>query len=398
MIDKGTPYGVKKLNGELSESANKRRFFTNVCGARTEHLSYPEAVRWLLYVNAFDDTSAKPSIRGAGLPSTGAGWLGKLGLIYAKGHNLFETLLLNLVLLDDQGMPFPEEQAVWELAAPRTQERVEIPTPQSPLAMLTLQSRRVLLQRDEAGVTGYLLLGGDFFPKENALAEQMTVWRQNDDGSWVPRRHDPSRTMWRDYSVMIAKSDKGRQPGVVRWVAYLEMHQALPINAITFGIAGVKYGDKDFFVDDLIEDSLSLNADLLAAVGDEWSTRISEVIERTDQCVQALGLFVINVAELSGNDSKDSRKAMADTVRSEAYYQLDQPFRNWLMVIDPEKSDMELMMNDWLAQVGQIIFADGKKILQNANEKAFVGKSMVDNSVTKYRIFRFTVNKILRGE
>ena len=46
-------------------------------------MSYAQAARWLLYVNGFDDTSAKP--KGKNLPSVGAGWLGKLGLIFRTG-------------------------------------------------------------------------------------------------------------------------------------------------------------------------------------------------------------------------------------------------------------------------------------------------------------------------
>ena len=46
----------------------------------------------LLYVNAFDDASAKP--KGKELPSIGISWLGKLGLITAKGDNLFEKMCI----------------------------------------------------------------------------------------------------------------------------------------------------------------------------------------------------------------------------------------------------------------------------------------------------------------
>ena len=69
-------------------------------------LGFAEAARWLLYINAFDDTSAKP--KGKGLPSPGVGWLGRLGLITGVGNNLFETLLLNLVLIKDGNMSFGE--------------------------------------------------------------------------------------------------------------------------------------------------------------------------------------------------------------------------------------------------------------------------------------------------
>lgn len=92
----GTQYTAAKLNGELSESSNKVRLFPVRTGEDKSTVSYAEAARWLLYVNGFDDTSAKP--KGKGLPSTGAGWLGKLGLITAKGDNLFETLMLNFVI------------------------------------------------------------------------------------------------------------------------------------------------------------------------------------------------------------------------------------------------------------------------------------------------------------
>lgn len=50
-------------------------------------------------MNGYDDTSAKP--KGKGLPSVGAGWLGKIGFIQAQGDNLYETLMLNLTLLRD---------------------------------------------------------------------------------------------------------------------------------------------------------------------------------------------------------------------------------------------------------------------------------------------------------
>ena len=77
----GTEYGAAKLNGEMSESSNKLRLFPLYAGQSKDQLSYPQAARWLLCVNGYDDTSAKP--KGKGLPSVGAGWLGKIGFIQA---------------------------------------------------------------------------------------------------------------------------------------------------------------------------------------------------------------------------------------------------------------------------------------------------------------------------
>lgn len=100
----GTEYTAAKLNGNLSESSNKVRLFSGVSGKNKNYMSFSEAARWLIYINAYDDTSAKPSSEAKKLseklPSPGVGWLGKLGLLTISGNNLFETLMLNMVMLN----------------------------------------------------------------------------------------------------------------------------------------------------------------------------------------------------------------------------------------------------------------------------------------------------------
>lgn len=109
----GTEYGAEKLNGEISESENKCRLFQSYGGAEKDSLTYSQAARWLLYLNGFDDTSSKP--KGKGLPSVGAGWLGKIGLFLARGSTLAETLLLNLVLLKNGQELWSPPCPYWEL-------------------------------------------------------------------------------------------------------------------------------------------------------------------------------------------------------------------------------------------------------------------------------------------
>ena len=74
----GTEYTVAKLNGELSESGNKVRLFPLCNGIRKQEMEYAAAARWLLYVNAYDDTSAKPKEK---RPSVSRSWMaGKAGI------------------------------------------------------------------------------------------------------------------------------------------------------------------------------------------------------------------------------------------------------------------------------------------------------------------------------
>ena len=196
----GTACSAAMLNDKMIERKNKLRLFPLYAGQSKERLSYPQAARWLLSVNGFDDTSLKPKEKN--LPSISVGWLGSLGYIQALGNNLYETLMLNLTLLKDGREYWSENRPCWELETPRSAERTKIPCPDDPAQLLTLQSRRLLLHRTEGMVDGYFALGGDFFSKENAFAEQMTVWRnaakKNEPAVFVPCRHDPARQFWRE--------------------------------------------------------------------------------------------------------------------------------------------------------------------------------------------------------
>ena len=212
-LDYGTKYDAAKLNGEVSESGNKIRLFSSYAVDEKKSLEYDQAARWLLYINSFDDTSSKPSKEGkeiakrngVEMESPGVGWLGKLGLITVKGNNLFETLMLNFILVQvhrDANIP-KEEKPVWEMNILPTQERRKINAPDNLSELYTLQSRRLLLQKENDKVIGFLLLGGDYFDREEAMIEPMTVWRRNKTKTTeidVPRRHDKNKQLWRDFS------------------------------------------------------------------------------------------------------------------------------------------------------------------------------------------------------
>lgn len=194
--------------------------------------------RWLLYVNAYDDTSAKSSVRGGDkLPSPGAGWLGRLGLIYAVGDNLFETLMLNLILLKDGVKLWGENRPVWEKSVPKADERTEIDLPDNQAELLTLQSRRLIIDRKGDSVTGFHLLGGDFFDKVGAFVEQMTVWigvkeKKTSPVVFQPKRHNPAIQLWREFSVIAAKNEGRHRPGIVSWIGVLKDADIIPNSRI----------------------------------------------------------------------------------------------------------------------------------------------------------------------
>lgn len=376
---RATEYRASKLNGELSESSNKVRLFPQRAGEEKTLLSYDEAARWLLHVNGFDDTSAKPTT--SGKPSPGAGWMGKIGLTFAEGDNLFETLALNLILFKDgEDSLWDEEKPIWEVPV-RKDERVQIALPNNLSELYTLMSRRLLLKRREDKVEGFLLLGGDFFLKENAFVEQMTGWRNSEKSEkkpplYVPKRHNPARQLWRDFSSMVTQGQGERRPGVVNWIARLCWAGEIDRPKVRFQTVTTKYGDKDFFVEDIGSDSMTFSSGFLTDEGSWWIPAIVEALKLTDRLVIQLAYLAQCIAKAAGDpDGLDYRTA----ARESAYYRLDMPFREWLEGIDAEDDEIDDKTNEWWEISRAIVRRIGEEMIAQAGPQALVGRTLTEN-------------------
>ena len=384
----GTQYGAPKLNGEISESGNKLRLFPVYAGAGKAEMAYPQAARWLLYINGFDDTSAKP--KGKGLPSIGAGWLGRLGLIFAAGGNLFETLMLNLIFLKDGKTLWGPQRPCWELEKARSGERQMVVWTEETVnaaELLTLQSRRLLLHRQGDRVDGFALLGGDFFDREDAFFEQMTVWRKLQDkknapAMFVPQRHDPAKLFWREFSSVFVEQKNVHRPGIVGWIDRLQREKRLGQGKMArFRIVGVKYGDKDFFVTDAFSDTLSFHASLLDELGRPWQNRVTLEISRLEELAGALGLLAADLDKAAGGRSGGAYQKAEQLF----YFTIDQPFRQWLYTVDPSW-DMEKTgesLKGWRRQAQQVARRLGEQLVREAGPAAFTGRTLKEKEKGK---------------
>jgi CRISPR system Cascade subunit CasA len=335
-------------------------------------------------LNAFDDTSSKPKGKaddGGKLPSPGAGYLGKLGMIVLEGGNLFETLMLNFVLADDRGDAFPIGTPAWEEDVHRG-ERVLIMRPESMAELLTIQSRRISLIVNENRVMGYRLLGGDFFETDNAFIEQMTLWRKDKSAKrelYKPRRHNAEKQFWRDFSALIS-GEEGRRPGVLSWFDILQYRKILDSFQTNISIAGIEYGDKDFFVDGIISDSISINSGVLSDLGENWTFHIIEVLKLTDKAVIALGELSSDIALALGADNEKSQiAAIRKPVRVNAYFELDGLFRDWLKNLRPDQNRID-EINEWKQIAKKCLLRLGEQIVSEAPDRAFVGRYRAMNN------------------
>lgn len=398
----GTKFKASKLNGELSESAHKMRLFPLRDGEEKETLSYAEAARWLVTLIGFDDSASTKKETG-----TGTGWLGDRVNVYAIGENLFETLMLNLVFLKDGRYVWAENMPAWEQPTMTTAKKREIPLPDNQAELLTLQSRRLILSREENRVTGFSSTGGDFFGKEgrvNAFSEQMTLWRagktpKNAVPQFVPASVDPWRQMWRDFEVILGRREDTHIPGVVAWLTELRRKNVIPRKYVHIASVGATYDSKKGSIADIISDHLDFQMSLLDAAGELWIVLVGGEIHLIDKVARALGalaegLYLAQGGQLDGAGKK-ARQSQRDEGMRLLYAAVDLPFREWLAHIGAQHGDDENTRAQeqqcWRSIVFRIADNLGREMVRDAGTAAFTGRWIVNEMAeTNGRFFTET--------
>lgn len=383
----GTKNTAGKLNGAVSESNNKVRLFSQVTGIGKRVMTYAESARWLLFLNGFDDCAAKQADKSNGSRSTSIAWLGKLGIIYTIGHNLFETVMLNMPMLHGTDERLWEPDCpTWEPEQARNQERVTIPMPENLAGLYTLQSRRIILTREQEAVTGYVLLGGDAFEDINALGEPMTLWRVITDKktgvvSYRPLLHERNRYIWRNFSSIAAASDSIVKPGVVCWCDRLRRERILPRKQmLTFGVVCVRYdSSQSSSITDSFADDVVFHADILSESGKYWREEIRDQIDKIDNAAKYIEWLVRDLRRADGLDPKQD-EAHSEAAKNEFYYEIDRIFRNWLMKTDAdqeaeERNSLSVALE---TSVRRIALDAGRSLVDRAGESAFIGRVIED--------------------
>ena len=377
-------------------------------------MSYAQAARWLVFTHSFDDTAFKPQGKdknGEKLPSAKVGWLGQLGLIYIVGANLFETLLLNLVVINRDNIE-NNQMPIWEMESVRFDERVKIPFPNNLAELYTLQSRRIHLFRENGDITHFHVLAGDLISEERAFKEPMTVWKQKKD-TYVPQNHDYAQQMWREFSVLYQtkelenSKDKNQMAGIIKWylkylLPYFSMKNKR--HMIETAIVGLEYDTSashkflNYFYD-----SLTMHADLLSDLGADWRSKIETELDRCGKIANAIAFLAQNLYVASGgsNSKKDKHfSEIPSVVKSQLYYRLDVPFRKWLRSIKPDIKDEKLKdekQSEWQNIARRIAENYANELMSETDESAIVGhveEGKLYSSPRAILIFRKQLNKI----
>lgn len=371
----GTTYTAAKLFGNLSESGHKTRLFPMINGEEKMSMTYPEAARWLIYINGYDDSASKTK--------TGVGWLGQLGALSAVGRNLFQTLMLNLIFLRSDLEPFERETPIWEFEKHPYAEKAKIAVPDNLSQLYTLQSRKTFLIRENDKVVGFNVHGGIFFEKENAFIEPMTKWKNTGNknfDTFVPKEHSSSTQFWRDFPSLIIddKSEKG-QPGVISWIDRMSGVFSGKMPMLKLKTYSVHYGSSNSFVNDVFSDSLEIHSSLISQLQKSWQTLVKDSVSFCETIANKVYTLAKNVNLAEGGDfvAKEdncSAKVAAGNAKAEFYSLIDIPFRRWLCSIDPDTDDIDKKRYEWIKQCTDSALKLGERIVGAASPSAFFGK------------------------
>lgn len=424
----GRDYESSKLIGCISESYNKKRLFQSRSGEAKTKITPDEAARWLINLNAFDDAAYKNSAQLKEDIKSGrrtkdsvcpvaVSWVGRLGAIYAKGSSLFETLMLNSVLLRNGKELWEEYVPLWEKENEEVLEQNSVIQPDDFCALMTFPSRRLWLNVDQEGmIVGVNDVGGDYFQEENALTEPFTLWKNKNprkNNELVPLKYQESRLLWQDFQVIIDpdKEIKTKKPGLVDWLEALENEDAYPSNVqIEFVSPAIFYhGSRRSSVSDLTSHSMVLYSKLLAKGSAHYRKMIIDEIDKINRMANAAGLLAKQVAQSLGKEGKrlssDDRKG-----REYIYQNINEPFTRWLGAINPseytsKQIDFKMHVDQWHQQAYRIGVQFSDHLVGQAPVNGLFGRTISADKKNMHLsvpeaegIYRWTLRKIYPKE
>lgn len=402
--------GLEKL---IADVPNGEQFFTTRQGKAIACISAAEAARWLVHAQAYDpsgirsgavgDTQVKG---GKGYP-IGPAWCGHLGIVWIKGRNLGETLLLNLIPEDTGELRGVESTSQWgacswESSEPESAVRADYslldpagtPRELSIPRLLTWHSRRIRLVGDRAGVTGVVLAQGDkLAPQQMHRYEPQSLWRYSLPQSkkfkqdvYMPRKFEAGRALWRNLPgtlptvAEVPGHDKQPKPEFMQ-CATLSFHSQLKEAMLEpsypthmrIQAVGVTYGPQEATFEDIYSDELTLSVAAMRAEQERLSTLIDQQVRLTEEVARAIGTLAANLARAAGESGEGAGDGARDRAKARFFSVVDDPFRSWVTQVDGHR-DAEEVGRNWKRTLRQCGKDLSQEMVASASSSAIIGR------------------------
>ncbi|QMV84454.1 type I-E CRISPR-associated protein Cse1/CasA [Corynebacterium hindlerae] len=417
--------GLRVKSGEVKHVTTivpeaQEDYFSMRAGTERNSLTFAEAARWLVYVQAFDYSGIKSGAEGdsrvkggKGYP-IGTGWAGMTGGTLVKGETLLETLLLNTTA---EALSDRQDKPVWERAPYGADSRETVgenPLPQGPVDLATWQSRRVRLHAKGNQVVGVVLANGDKIPDAgaNVMADTMTPYRYSTNKSkknfdvYFPRPYDMNRTMWKALdSLVIAETDGGfsgkekapKRPKNLDNLAKLsQLIDGIP-PILNLNLVSVEYGPQASSVATTYSSQMRMPVLLLLEESEQLRIEVRSLAKSTYEAAIVLGRFAGDLLDAAGG-TYEFQPAVTDRALAE----LEPLFNHWLQKI--QKTDHEINFDSrsrqWQHAARDCIDAYARILLRGAGPKALAGRmeseesNRVISAATCYQKLQRALNKL----
>ena len=404
----------KNINRLISESNNKIAVFSpkdNVDNNKSS-LTEPQLARWIITLQSYAGLADK-TMFGTEKYKASKGWLFDLGGIEIVGSNLFETLMLNCVLVGEMQSPEKRQKPCWEYSGTENIENSFYETFIDNISQLyTRWSRAIYINPDidlDKPISVSIVKLPDINHK-NAFIEPMTVWQYNKEGEnkdkYTPRKHRTEEAMWRSFGLLTSQesydgSVKNHKPGIMEWLNKIK-HDITGCSISLQAISMKDDGNATSWVPtDEICDTLYIDEVVVTDNADDgWVYRINNEVEYTRSAVGFIyKQFLLDICEIRNRNKDDATKYSARYI-SQAYFLVDQPFREWLANIKP-KDSMNERCTQWRNTLHNILIDEAKGMLENATLRDFTGrpsdqseKESTKNIVTAYNVFTSRLKKL----
>lgn len=379
---------------ESRVSTTKRPQFTMVADAALKTLTYAEAAKRLITLQAYDiyvprgAAAGDPREKAGKVYGVSTGWYGATGKVIVHGANLMETLLYNLDYEQLTGESFEHDLPVWERAEPDTAapraytggsasqyKDVAIPA-KGMCEILTWQSRRIRLQHDGHRIVGVFIANGDKWYDKDTYVDHLTGYRRNKKLEWVPRLHTAEHSLWYGASSLLTwlnpESDEQNKPAPV--IRQLGLGRYFPVDTVVnVQLVGVQYGDVyGSFVSQVISEYVPMELSLLTVEGASVSQMVCENIQATMHVADALGQFAGNLLKAAGKEYK-----FCSDVTEALLHRMEDSFRQWV-VLQHSSEDIVLQKKEWQKTVRLSAIQETELLINSAGPKAMMGTFVKD--------------------
>lgn len=402
--------GLEKL---IADVPNGEQFFTTRHGRALACIPPSEAARWLVHAQAYDPSGIRSGAVGDSQVKGGKGypigpsWCGHLGLVWLKGKDLDETLVLNLIPADAAGLRGVESSTEWgacswEAAEPENAVRGDYslldpsgtPRDVSIPRLLTWHSRRIRLVGDSSGVTGVVLAQGDkLAPQEMRLYEPQSLWRYSTPQSkkfktdvYMPRKFEAGRALWRNLPgtlptvTTVQGVDKQPKQEFLP-SATLSFHHQLD-NALIeatypkvmrIQAVGVTYGPQEATFDDIYSDELTLSVAVMRVEREDLSAEIDRQVRLTEEVARDVGTLAANLARAAGESGDGAGDGARDRAKELFFSAVDTDFRTWLSQVDGHESARDAGRR-WERALRQHATDIQAELVRGASSSAIIGR------------------------